>query len=242
MTRREAILALTIPASGPHSSLLMEIRSRRILEATWPGLNEPLAFGSLMKPFVALAYGDDFPTLDCQRCWKPNGHGRLSLTGAIAYSCNSYFLNLARRLTADDVVRVSSTYGLPPPASAQPEAWIGLGDGWRVSPLELLGAFCELAMRATDPGPAAVLVGMRLSAKQGTARAIKQDAYAKTGTGPCAHRPKGTGDGYTVALFPAAAPRVALLVGLHNRPGSEAARYASLELRKPSGASGGSSW
>ena len=226
MTRREAILALALPAP-PACSLLMDIRSRRILETNWPDLSVPLAFGSLMKPFAALSYEGKFPVLECRGCWKPGGHGRISLIEAIAYSCNSYFLTLARGCTPDRIARTCETYGLSLPVSAQPEAWIGLGVGWQVTPVELLGAFCELALRARDPGPAAVLAGMKMCARRGTARAIQQNAYAKTGTGPCHHRPKGSGDGYTVALFPVEAPALAKLVGLHNRPGSAAARYAS---------------
>ncbi len=231
MTRRVAMLMLARLAKRPERSILqVEIRTGYLLENDWQNPDKPVPGGSLLKPFVALAYGAShgfaFPEFTCKRCWKAEGHGRINFTQAVAYSCNAYFLELARVCPADEVARVATDYGLSAPLSNDPHAWIGLGDGWQVSPFSLVRAYCELALRRTQPGPAAILKGMRSSARYGTARAIGVDVFAKTGTASCSHHPRGNGDGLAAALFPADSPRRAILVGMHDRPGSEAARAA----------------
>ena len=85
--------------------------------------------------------------------------------------------------------------------------------------------------RGAEPGVEPILQGMRLSARSGTAKALHLDALAKTGTAPCSHTPKAAGDGFTVVLYPAVQPRVALLVRLHGRPGSHAAKEAASLLQ-----------
>lgn len=228
MTRRQAICALTaLPARAEPSGLSylrMDVQRQTPIEQQWPALEMPIAPGSLLKPFVALAYQGAFPTLICSRCWKPDGHGRLSLPEAIAYSCNSYFLQLARSCAPDDINRVAQIYGLPAPEESTPETWIGFGAGWKVTPQVLTRAYCELTERRSTPAAAQIFEGMRLSARKGTARALHADAFTKTGTGPCIHAPRGSGDGYAVAIYPTDSPRRVVLGTAHDLPGSETAR------------------
>ncbi len=236
MTRRDAILGLT-SAVLPHADyLLMDVPTKRLTRNEWPDAGRTLDPGSLLKPFLALAYGAAhdfcFPVLTCTGCWKRDGHGRLALVEAIAYSCNSYFLQLARACPKENVARVAATFGLPAPAADAPETWIGLKGGWPVSPVDLLGAYAELRLRALDPGPRLILQGMRMSAKQGTGRGIHAEAYVKTGTGPCRHSSRGSGDGYALALLPTGSAGIAVLAGLHNSPGSEAAKVAGRIVRQ----------
>lgn len=231
MTRRLAMLALAGLAKIPERSVLhMDIQTGRLVESYWQNPDNPVPGGSLLKPFVALAYGASrgfmFPEFTCKGCWKVDGHGRIGFTKAVAYSCNAYFLELARGCSKETVASVATDYGLSAPLSNDPNAWIGLGQGWQVSPSGLLRGYCELALRRTQSGPAAILAGMRSSARYGTARAIRADVFAKTGTASCSHHPKGSGDGFAVALHPVDSPHSALLVGLHDRPGFEAARAA----------------
>lgn len=228
MTRREALFALAAaPAQRePLTYLLASIKETRRVETHWPDEQRPLPFGSLLKPFLAVAHGAPYPEIVCTGCWKPGGHGRLSLPEAVAHSCNAYFLALARDCALSRVESVASLYGLPSPPS-QPEAWIGVNPEWTVSAAALLRAYAELPSRA----PKELLRGMRLSAQRGTAKALAIDAYAKTGTAPCIHG-RGSGDGYLVALFPAPQPGFVLLAGCHNRPGSETARAARALLRE----------
>ncbi len=218
MTRREALAALlALPDdttarllernfSRPELSyVLLDVSSRRPIAIQWTGIERGVPVGSLAKPLVAFAYPGTLP------------HG---LPQAIAFSDNAYFLALAREITAPPL-------GLPPPRPATPEAWIGLGGGWRIPPLDLLRAYCDLVAR----GPREILEGLRLSAKIGTSRAIHCDAFAKTGTAPCRHTPRSAGDGYSLSLYPAASPRVALLVSLDGAPGAQAAAVAGRMLK-----------
>ena len=135
--------------------LLLDVRTRQILAVRWPNAELPIPVGSLLKPFVALAYGEvhagtyssssfspsrQFPVLHCRGkrdgCWREGGHGSVALEQAIAESCNAYFLALARDLSAsgtgsgsgDGLVaidRVSAAYGLPAPP---PDSITGQGE------------------------------------------------------------------------------------------------------------------
>ena len=224
MTRREAIvygLTSTLPdestarllerefARPDLSYLLMSFPARRVIAARWPDSERAIPMGSLLKPFAAYAHGRPFP-------------GKLPL--AMAYSSNAYFLDIARNVQPAKLLEL----GLNPPIAATPETWIGLGDAWKIPPKALLNAYCELLTRA----PREILEGMRLSAKAGTAREIRCNAYAKTGTAPCHHARKTAGDGYAIAFYPAPAPRFALLTSLDGAPGSHAARVSGEMLRR----------
>ena len=118
--------------------LLMDVRSRQTIALRWRHSEAPIPVGSLLKPFVALAYGQlhtgsassgsllqgKFPVVHCHGrsdgCWRAGGHGSLGLERALAESCNAYFLALARDISAsgsgvDAIDRVSASYGLPAP-------------------------------------------------------------------------------------------------------------------------------
>jgi len=79
---------------------------------------------------------------------------------------------------------------------------------------------------------AEILAGLRQAAKSGTASAIGRGALAKTGTAPCVAKRRHKGDGFTVVLEPADAPRIALFVRVHGVPGAEAAKSAANLLRE----------
>lgn len=124
--------------------LLVDIHSGQTIAERWPDANKPVPVGSLLKPFVALAYSEllpdspepsassprSFPVVHCHGksdgCWRAGGHGSLGLEAALAGSCNAYFLALARDLAATRAMdgqvagmaalqRVSAFYGLPSP-------------------------------------------------------------------------------------------------------------------------------
>lgn len=198
--------------------------------------------GSLLKPFVALAYGRksglDFPKLECtgKSCWLPRGHGAVDIAAAIAQSCNTYFRQLAGAVVPVEVGFESSRLGLraPPPGSSPESLW-GLRAAWRVTPHELLQAYTELVRRRSEPEASIVLQGLRRAAREGTAVALatklQQDAYAKTGTAECTHAPNADGDGFAVAVYPADAPRYAVVTRVHGRTGRTAAAAAAALLQ-----------
>ena len=197
--------------------------------------------GSLLKPFVALAYarknGLTFPEMHCtgETCWLPQGHGVIGIVEAIAHSCNTYFRQLAGAVTAGEVGFESARLGLraPPPSSSAESLW-GLRAEWVVTPHELLQAYAELARRRAEPEAAIVLDGLRGAAREGTAAAVgmelPQEAYAKTGTAECVHARNADGDGFAIALYPAEAPRYAVITRVHGRTGRVAAGAAAVLL------------
>jgi cell division protein FtsI/penicillin-binding protein 2 len=151
----------------------------------------------------------------------------------VAYSCNAYFAKLASEISADDLAVVLRRLGLGSlPPTARPETFIGLGDTWRVKPLDLLRAYGELASRAAEPGVAELLRGMALSAKAGTGKAAGEGWLVKTGTAPCVHAHRAPGDGYALGMYPARHPRRAVLVRLHGGTGAEAAAFVDRGVRE----------
>lgn len=199
------------------SLLEMEVSTGRIVTQQWED-RRPVPIGSLGKPFIALAYAQHhnftYPRIRCRRCWKPDGHGELGIIAALAQSCNTYFDVLRASLTADDLRSIALRFGLEQLEQAEPE--------------RLLRAYIELYRRANEPGVGSILLGMRQAAKSGTAKGLKMDVFAKTGTAPCTHLPKAPGDGFGVVLMPAAQPVKGFLIRVHGVPGSIAIRSLPL--------------
>jgi cell division protein FtsI/penicillin-binding protein 2 len=159
------------------------------------------------------------------------------LEAAIANSCNAYFLELASGLDRRCAMEIFARYGLAgPPAEAADESLVGLGGAWKESPVALARAYLKLVKEQQSPTQGRIVKGMSKSAAHGTARAIdaalgNDAALAKTGTAVCSHRPRATADGFTIVLYPAAQPRLLLLVGVHGVTGAESAKIAGAMLR-----------
>jgi hypothetical protein len=226
------------------SFLVLDARTGETIASRWADVDQPVPLGSLVKPFAALAYGAGhsfrYPTFHCSRasgCWYPPGHGPMNLSQALAHSCNHSFRQLTAQVAAEDLAHVTTPFGLPaPPQVSGPDAYWGLGDDWRIDPKAMLRAYLALSRPPTMPGSAPILQGLALSARQGTAQGIggalrQASALAKTGTGPCVHRPNAGGDGFVAALYPADQPRYALLVRAHGKTGRRAAEIGGAMLR-----------
>ncbi len=227
------------------SYLAMDAPMRTLVAWRWESLVRTVPTGSMVKPFTALAYGQShgyqYPKLTCRGvddgCWLPRGHGRIGVSEAIGYSCNAYFRVLAAAVSPDEIEQVTLRYGIHSPfASLSSHALVGLGGGLEVAPERILQAYVELSEHMDEPAVAVLLQGMALSAQAGTASAIQKSlpgarALAKTGTAPCVHDPRAPGDGYTIILYPADSPRVALLVQVHGAPGARAALVGGELLR-----------
>ncbi len=232
MTRRQWITgwAASALAAAPSEVLVIEASTGRVVRTDFPrSLRQPV--GSLVKVFTALAYGaghqHKFPSAFCKGvstgCWHAAGHGRVELVEAIAHSCNSYFLELARAVDQRDVALVASSYRIAAPVIDTPEARIGLGRGWLESPEVIALAYLTLAQRRHEPGASLVVEGLRQCARRGTAKACGSGVLAKTGTSVCVHKPGMPGDGWALGLFPEDLPRYAVLVREHGVPGASAA-------------------
>lgn len=228
------------------SFLLLDGRTGLLLASRWDNPTSPIPFGSLVKPFTALAYaerhGFSYPTHFCKGttsgCWLPGGHGNSTIETAIANSCNSYFRMLAANLSGEDVGPTAVSFGLEVPRSSLSGAALcGLGNNWLISPLHMARAYLELSRRREQPGVREVLAGMAQSARQGTGsevgHALKHcDALVKTGTAACTHRNRAPGDGFVVALVPAERADLLLLVRVHGVPGAKASAIAGRMLSR----------
>jgi hypothetical protein len=220
------------------SYILVEVGSGSPIAAHWPNEAERLPFGSLVKPFTALAYARShdghYPEFDCPgrgASWLSTGHGRLDLPHAVAFSCNAYFLKLAAAVPPEAWSATVQEFHLQQRAVFELKDLAGLRATPLGDPIQLVRAYGKLAQDPSRPGARDILEGMALSASAGTGRAVGRailpdKALVKTGTGPCVHSGGGQGDGYTIALWPADSPRYALLVQLHNAPGAKAAELA----------------
>lgn len=233
--------------SSPALSYLLMDASGNVLAERWPAKSSQMAVspGSLVKPFLAIAYAEqhdgEFPAVRClgtqSRCWRPEGHGRLGLEEAIAQSCNAYFLALANGLDRGRAAQTFARYGLAGPApGTSDESLVGLGAAWKEPPLALALAYLKISAEQRSPVQSRIIRGMLASAERGTARAVdaalgEHAALAKTGTALCAHTPQGSGDGFTLVLYPAAQPRLLLLVRVHGVTGAESAKTAGIMLR-----------
>lgn len=222
------------------SYLLTDLAHEDVLAYRWQDLNRPVAVGSLVKPFTAMAYGQGhefhYPRHRCMagQCWLPQGHGDQDLVAALANSCNSYFRALAGAVSVGQILAVTREFQIAEPQRVDAGTLIGVGREWMISPLALAHAYAELARRRGQPGVGEIFAGMSLSARQGTGaevgRRTLSSALVKTGTAPCSHSPRGPADGFVVALFPAESPRLLLLLRVHGVTGAQAAVTAGQML------------
>ena len=105
-----------------HFFPLLDARTGRVLTRAGT-IDSPIPLGSLVKPFTALAYGDQhdfrYPAPYCRG--TPPDAGCLTATAksdslsAIACSCNSYFRMLTTNLTAADVDPTAHRFGIEAP-------------------------------------------------------------------------------------------------------------------------------
>jgi len=228
------------------SFLLLDAHTGAVLASRWPNPEVPIPLGSLVKPITALAYGErhqfQYPTHICRGaksgCWLPRGHGKVELTTAIEYSCNSYFRTLTAEMTSADIAPLAESLGLrAPEPGASRMALAGIGVDWQNSPLRMAAAYLELVRRRDQPGIRQIVAGMEQSAAHGTGAEVdralgRTDALVKTGTAPCTHAPRAPGDGFVIALMPATDPQILLMVRVHGVPGTQAARTAGTLLRR----------
>ena len=209
------------------SYLLLDEKGQ-IIAQRWEHPERDVPVGSLVKPFLAAAYGQThatFPEFRCtgmKTCWLARGHGRLQIRDAIAFSCNSYFHQLVAG-AGPNFAHALKGYPVHMPVSGSAS---GLA-----SPLALAKAYLELTRHPRDSAVLPILEGMARSAERGTGKAAGAElphssALAKTGTAPCTHPKKAPGDGFALVMAPAGNPRAVVLVRLHGRPGFIAAGIA----------------
>jgi len=225
-----ALLETKFP--NPDISFLALDGSGKVVAQRWPDSERQVPIGSLIKPYLALAYGrthQAYPEYVCvgkKTCWLNRGHGKVDIRKAIEFSCNSYFHQLVAGAQPGFAQDTLKAFGLHDTSQND----ISILES-RAPPLALARAYLELAQDRQEPAAQEVLRGMSLSAQHGTANAAGAELgwmspLAKTGTAECTHPKKAPGDGFAVVIAPSDHPHIVLLVRLHGRPGSMAAAVA----------------
>jgi cell division protein FtsI/penicillin-binding protein 2 len=217
--------------------------------------------GSTLKPFVLMALlesrkVDASERLRCRRplriggvrmdCTHPTTLLDFDAEEAIAYSCNSYFAEVASRLSGTELVQALRRAELDSPSGLVTEEVSGrieqatgkemlqleaLGDrGVEVTPLELLEAYRKLALKklSGDVGvDAPVFAGLEQSVAYGMAHAANVEGMAIAGkTGTAASRTSAKTHGFFVGYAPAERPEMVLVVYLEQGRGADAAAIA----------------
>jgi cell division protein FtsI/penicillin-binding protein 2 len=231
MTRRTFLAGTAAFPTKPLLSWLAVDRAGETLEAYWQDGEQPRSVGSLLKPFLALAYLSNHPdrlVMECKGasagCWLARGHGQQDIVAALANSCNAYFLRMICDMQRAALDLTCLSYGLEAPGRSWSAArLIGLEEGWPQAPKAIAQGFARVARNSSDRNVQVILAGMARCARSGTARAVGVPCFAKTGTARCGHRASGEGDGYALAMYPLDLPRLLVLVMRHNTTGAEAA-------------------
>jgi penicillin-binding protein 2 len=222
--------------------------------------------GSSIKPFTLLALLqagklDAHTALMCKRtvsigghkldCTHPSTPEPLVPASALAYSCNSYFTNVATRLTSSQLRDSFVRSGFSSPTGPSPDEVAGnvalsqsseelqlqaIGEwGISVTPLELLHGYRDLAKLAqTDPHGklSPILEGLQQSVSYGMGRMAQPDApmkiAGKTGTaladeGPWTHA-------WFAGYAPAEKPEIVLVVFLEKGHGGTDAASVAREI------------
>lgn len=248
---------------GARPGLVMacDPRDGRLLAVVHAGLADtPAPPGSVFKLVTAIAAiqgGVDTPgaryvchgvfhALDgrTRPCWKPGGHGTLTLEQALAQSCNVSFYQLGERVglrRLDETARAAG-FGAPGRLPTRPaellDACIGEGPNLAVTPRQLLGFVCALATDgrlrtpAWSPRPpgrrvagavirARLRAGMVGSVQFGSSLSARTPGLAiagKTGTATYTDGSNRT-YGWFVGYAPATAPHLAIVVFLPESSG-----------------------
>lgn len=242
MTRRSFLLSGSCLAPGMFVSadtlcLAVRLHDPQPLMLDWPHPDEPVPLGSVVKPFTALAYAAAheyrYPSYVCdgRRCWRPEGHGPVTIVTAMAHSCNAYFLRLAAETPQAVVAATWERFGLMTPAAMNPDVAIGLGRHAPASPASMLRAYEMLVARREEPGVSELLAGLGRAATEGTGCGVgNRDVLVKTGTVPCLAPRRHVGDGVAVVLAPAGQPRIGIMLLAHGVTGAQAAQHAGQRL------------
>jgi len=259
--------AIAHTMAGQHgAAVVLDVHSGRVLAVYHADVaaRRVASPGSSIKPFTLLALleagkVDAHTTLVCKRpltiaghkldCTHPDTPEPLGPAAALAYSCNSYFTSVVKRLTSeqlrDSFVRAgfgsvthlepneaSGSVALAPsPEELQLQA---IGEwGVSVTPLELASAYRALALLSQKNSDAKVTAllfeGLQGSVSYGMAHAAQPASpikvAGKTGTAP-ADEGSWT-HGWFAGYAPAENPTFVVAVFLEKGHGSDAAVLAS---------------
>ena len=251
-------------ARKPGTVVVMEVASGRII-AQWNPKVAALrvaAPGSTIKPFVLLELLrlgklDPEQHLVCRRQLRIDGRHMdcthsavvtdLDAADAVAYSCNTYFADVAKRLGREELLDGLARAGFASTTGLAKDEAVGrlslasdpehlqlqaLGYwGIEVTPLELLAAYRSLALhklRDDLPQASPVFEGLEHAVQYGMAHEAEARGLTAAGkTGTAASDAKRPVHGFFVGYAPAERPVIAVVVYLEHGRGSDAAALAA---------------
>jgi len=209
--------------------------------------------GSSLKPFfLAYALKEHMirpeATILCRRttsiagrnltCTHPQSEAVFNAEEALAYSCNSYFIQLASHFSPKEAVHALEDYELTnadglikQPATQDQTALFLLGlERITVSPMQLATAYRKLALQLSQPDAQAlspVSRGLEDSINYGmahNARVAQMAIAGKTGTASDPGQPWT--HGWFAGFAPASSPKFVIVIYLPHGNGADAAHLA----------------
>jgi cell division protein FtsI/penicillin-binding protein 2 len=252
--RRGTAVVLDVGSGRVLASYEPEVAARRLV---YPG--------SAIKPFTLLALlesgkVDEHTVLMCKRPLTIGGHNfdcthpilqqPFDPSTALAYSCNSYFTDVATRLTPGELRNGFLKFGFGTITGLMPKEATGsialpgsqeqlqleaIGEwGIRVTPIELLHSYQKLARLSEthEPALASLFTGLEGSTDYGMGRLAQPESAmkiaGKTGTsladeGPWHH-------GWFAGYAPTGKPEIALVVFLEKGNGPTDAAGIAREI------------
>jgi cell division protein FtsI/penicillin-binding protein 2 len=227
----------------------VDVATGKLLASYHLSATPPQEPGSTLKPLVAaIALETDTATerteVECHgtlaighhdlKCSHPRDITILDLQHAIAYSCNSWFAQLAGHIPGDQLVNGLRLYGLTPTAivaTTEQRQLLTLGlENIRVTPMQLAGAYRLLATQIQDAKLRAIKSGLQDSVNYGMARNATVAGVVLGGkTGTAANPGTATTHGMFAGIIYSPStgqPQAVLAISLPQGNGADAAALA----------------
>ncbi len=234
--------------------IVTEIKSDKILYIdNYEYANKMLFPGSLLKPFTILSIPDihEETTLMCtgwsdlnNRCWSKASHGEIDIIQALAYSCNSFFIQYLGDKLSLDVYHKTLSHHLNFSGSFDSKNYvlesIGLGTNLKTTPLNILKAYNSI-FRENPEGIEIIRQGMKDASYYGTGKQLTVitdlwDVACKTGT---SYRimEDGTLDwssntGWFLIMYPADDPKYSFLKVIDASKSELAVKKGSADFKR----------
>jgi cell division protein FtsI/penicillin-binding protein 2 len=173
-------------------------------------------------------------------CTHPRSEIVFNAEQALAYSCNSYFAEMAKRFTLEDAFAALDEYGLPrtsilqTPADTQQTQLFILGvEGTSIAPMQLAESYRKLADQLTsltlNSPMQAVVRGLEDSVNYGMAHNAYVDGLSIAGkTGTASDPGQPWTHGWFAGFAPAKSPKVVVVIYLPRGNGADAAHLAQM--------------
>jgi cell division protein FtsI/penicillin-binding protein 2 len=245
-------------------ALVVETKSGRLLAAEKPDDAARLRSrpGSILKPFFLIeALGQNVvrpqTTVFCRgslhilgrnlECTHPQSNVAFSADDALAYSCNTYFANLANRLSPTEATAVLRSYGfgepsrlftaessseLRPPTNMEQKQLFILGlAGVAVTPAQVAVAYRRLALKLAGVKSAPLMevveAGMTHSVQYGMAHDADVPGLQIAGkTGTASDQGQAWTHGWFAGIARKQTAEIVIVIYLPHGNGADAARLA----------------